>query len=93
MADFLIFDDNHKENKDNTTRSSGSKQSGMDKLNALVYSFQKVKTSDKVIFYRLLSVMVNAGVPLLKAVNILKDQEKNPLLKQILDRFSLELKE
>jgi type II secretory pathway component PulF len=29
----------------------------------------------------------------LKAVNILKEQERNPLLKQVLDRFSVELKE
>jgi type IV pilus assembly protein PilC len=93
MTDFLIFDDNNKENKDNTIQNSVSELSSMDKLNAFIYSFQKVKTSDKVVFYRLLSVMVNAGVPLLKAVNILKEQERNPLLKQVLDRFSVELKE
>jgi type II secretory pathway component PulF len=88
MADFLILDDSKKEESiDNVTKDGVNKPSElsfMDKLNGLLFSVQKVKTKDKVIFYRLLSTMTNAGVSLLKAVNILEKQEKNPILKKVL---------
>lgn len=54
---------------------------------------QKVKIKDKVIFFRLLATMINAGISLVKAIAILEKQEKNPVLKDILKIFQRELKE
>jgi hypothetical protein len=63
MADFLILDDDNKKTESYTqdeTLKASSSTSLMDKLNSLLYSLQKIKTKDKVIFYRLLSTMTNA---------------------------------
>jgi len=65
----------------------------MTKLNDFVAWFQKVKTKEKVILYRLLSVMLNAGMPLIKSISVLEKQEKNPVLKKILEECILWLKE
>ncbi|MDD4151655.1 MAG: type II secretion system F family protein, partial [Candidatus Gracilibacteria bacterium] len=53
---------------------------------------QKIKTSEKVVIYRLLSTMVDAGISLLKAVAILEKQDKNPVVKNVLSKFQEELK-
>lgn len=45
----------------------------------------KVKTKDLVIFTREFSVMINAGVPILRALNILKDQTRSATLKKVLE--------
>ncbi len=96
MADFLIMDDdksswndNNVKNKTNTVKTV----SFIDKLNDFVVSLQTVKTKDKVVFYRLLSTMTNAWMTLLKSVLVLEKQEKNPILKTILWRFSEELRQ
>jgi type IV pilus assembly protein PilC len=44
----------------------------------------KVKSRDLVIFTRQFAVMVNAGVPILRSINILKDQSKSIILKTAL---------
>ncbi len=64
----------------------------IDKLNDLVASMQSVKVKEKLIFYRLLSTMTNAWMSLVKSIAVLKDQEKNPVLKKILEVFMKELK-
>jgi len=64
----------------------------MDKINAFVFSFQKVKPSEKVVFYRLLSTMINSWVSIIRATQVLADQESNPVFKKILESFKLELK-
>ncbi|MDR2640910.1 MAG: hypothetical protein LBC61_06545 [Candidatus Peribacteria bacterium] len=93
MADFLIFDDAKTETPKNKNKTGNSDNSLVTKLNNFLYSFQKINIKNKVVFYRLLATMVNAGVPLLKSVNILKEQERDVLLKRILETFSEELKE
>jgi hypothetical protein len=64
MADFLIFDDDNNKKTEShiqeETKKTNLDISLMDKLNNLLFSFQKIKTKDKVIFYRLLSTMTNA---------------------------------
>ena len=45
----------------------------------------KVKTKDLVIFTRQFSTMVNAGVPILRSLNLLKDQTESIVLKKVLD--------
>ncbi len=96
MADFLILDDDknlwNDNNVKNNTRGT-STSSFLDKLNDFVISMQTVKTKEKVIFYRLLSTMTNAWMTVLKSILVLEKQEKNPIFKGILWRFSEELKE
>lgn len=96
MADFLILDDDKKSESDNIVSNTSLDQKQatlMDKLNNLVMSFQKVKTSEKVIFYRLLSTMTNAWMWIMKSVSVMEKQEKNPVFKKIMWRFCEELKE
>ena len=59
--------------------SSSTKKSGLFK--------KKVKLNDMVLFTRQLATMVNAGVPLLRALVTLKDQVENNTLKEIIDQI------
>lgn len=99
MADLLILDDEQQKSQDNPqyTWNQDLNQIGwgsfMDKLNKFVMSLQTVKVKEKVIFYRLLATMTNAGMTLMKSVMVLEKQEKNPVFKQILAKFGEELKE
>ncbi len=54
------------------------------KLNMYVQSFNKIKIADKVTFFELLSVMMNAGVPLIRALYVLSDQLSNIKFKLII---------
>lgn len=65
----------------------------INKLNDILISLQKVKIKEKVIFYRLLATMINAGISLMKAVSILEKQEKNAVLKRMLSKIHDDLKE
>jgi len=65
----------------------------MDALNNLALSFQNIKLKDKLIFYRLLSTMLNSWMGLVKWVWVLEKQEKNPVFKNILSTFIVELRE
>lgn len=60
----------------------------LDWLNDLSIEYSSVSVKDKVIFFRLLSVMINAGLPIIKALLILRDQTKNPKLQKILVEVS-----
>lgn len=91
MADFLILDDE----KGNKTSSQKEKQDTglMKQINDFIYSFQKVKVSEKAIFYRLMATMTNAGMGIAKSVQVLEKQEKNPIFKRILASISSQLSE
>jgi type IV pilus assembly protein PilC len=54
----------------------------MDTIDAWMVSKQKIKTEQKVIFFRLLATMVNAGLSIMKSITILEKQEKNILLQK-----------
>lgn len=55
----------------------------MEAIDAWLLRQQKITTKQKVIFFRLLATMVNAGLPMLKALTILQKQEANPILQNI----------
>ncbi len=95
MADFLILDDDKKSESDNNVKhqNSGPSMTLTDRINEKLLSFQKVKTSEKVVFYRLLSTMTNAWMWVMKAVSILEKQEKNPVFKKMLGEFTYRLKQ
>jgi type II secretory pathway component PulF len=50
-------------------------------------SRQRFKLKQKVIFFRLLATMANAGLPILKSLAILERQEKNPVAKTYFGRM------
>src|SRR5687767_6487901 len=50
-----------------------------------------VKTRDLVIFTRQFSVMVNAGVPILRALTILKEQSESATLKKVLEEVTIDV--
>jgi len=58
---------------------------GFNKFNDYLISQSKIKVQEIAVFFRLLSVMINAGLPLIKSLNTLAVQaEKNPKLSKIL---------
>lgn len=87
MADFLILD-NEKKN-DNVNNVYNRKKSWFFwQIGELFYSFQKIRTKEKIQLYRLLSTMLNAWLTLIKAVWVLEKQQKKGTYKKILMRFS-----
>lgn len=55
------------------------------KVNEFMIDHTKIKVKEKAVFFRLLSVMLNAGLPLIKSLRTLGVQsEKNPRLAKIL---------
>lgn len=55
----------------------------IDRINEWLQGFTAIKTRDKVGFFRLLSIMLGAGVPLVKSLYVLSNQTKNVRLKRI----------
>jgi len=55
----------------------------IDGINEWLISQQKISIKWKVIFFRLLATMVNAWIPVLKAVSILEKQEPDVILKKL----------
>ncbi|MBU0727675.1 type II secretion system F family protein [Patescibacteria group bacterium] len=69
------------------TRST--KQVGIIELiNGYLAKLTPIKTTDKVSFFRLLATMINAGISIVKALNILVDQVENPHMKEIIKGLS-----
>ncbi len=62
------------------------------KINDYIISIQKIKVKEKLIFYRLLSTMINAWIWLVKSMTVLENQEKNPVFKKMLWVFRDKLK-
>lgn len=93
MSEIFILDEEQK--KSNLKTSSNEPDvSLMDKINAYLLSMQWLKTKDKVVFYRLLSTMINAWITLIKSIQILEKQEKKwTVLQNILQKFLVELKD
>jgi len=54
-------------------------------LKNLEYEFGRIKTIDKVIFVKHLSVMIKAGLPLLDALTVIRDQTSSAKMKGTMD--------
>ncbi len=54
-------------------------------INDALLANQKVRLKDKVTFYRLLATMVNAGLTVLQSLKVLRDEQKNPVMKKVQD--------
>lgn len=57
-------------------------------LNIGISIGKKVKTKELVVFSRQLATMINAGLPLVRALRILQDQSDNKAFQNILDKVS-----
>lgn len=96
MSDLFILDDKKDNNKKNDGIDSENKKSIsiLDKINAFLLSKQSLTIKQKVIFFRLLSTMINAWITLTKWISILEKQEKEwTVLKNILKNILIKLKE
>jgi len=101
MSDILILDEEKKTQdgliswlKDSNKNLHGMKWiSFMDTLNNMYLSMQNIKLKEKLIFYRLLSTMLNSWMWLIKGIWVLEKQEKNPVFKKILNHLIAELRE
>jgi len=93
-----MIDNDKKEEDDNNVNtleelnSSNVSENFLDKINNYLISLSSIKVKEKVIFFRLLSTMLNAWVWVVKSVWVLEKQEKSPALKKILQVFIVELK-
>jgi len=63
----------------------------MDQFNDILASFTPIRTEDKVTFFRLLATMINAGISIVNALNILKQQTENPHFKTIVNGIIIEI--
>lgn len=89
MSEIIILDNNE---KSSVSTSKQTKKSTIDFNNILTF-FSKINIKDKVVFYRLVSVMLNSWMTLIKAVSTLERQEKNKTLKDIYTNFLVNLKD
>jgi len=85
MSDLIILD--NKEQQENIQNTPKNSISLYDKINNAFLSLQKMKVNEKAIFFRLVSVMIDAWITLIKAVSILEKQEKNKFIKTIYNKF------
>jgi len=94
MSDLFILDEEKKSNNSNSNTNNAKDISLMDKINSFLLSKQALKVKQKVIFFRLLSTMINAWITLSKRISILEKQEKEgTVLKNILKKFLVSLRE
>jgi len=95
MSELIILEDDKKSLKTDISKKADANKSldFMWKVNDFFLSFQKISIKQKVLFYRLTSVMLNSWITLMKAIIILEKQEKNVLMKNMLKVFLEKLKE
>ena len=56
-------------------------------------TFTKITLREKVMFFQLLSVMINAGVPIIRSLYVLSEQVSNLKLKKVIHSLALEMEE
>lgn len=86
MEDIVILDS---QGQDSKKKKEGFTLASID---AWLISKQKMKLKHKVIFFRLLATMVNAGIPVLKGLSILEKQEQNPVIKNVYEKLITSIK-
>ncbi len=64
----------------------------LEAIDAWLISKQKIKLKQKVIFFRLLATMANAGLPILKSLSILEKQEKAPVMQRVYTKILQDIK-
>ncbi len=90
QSDLLILDT--PEEQKTAIKRGGEFSLDVTGINDWLLARQKLKIPQKVVFFRLLATMVNAGLPVLKSINILRKQEKDPLLQKLYERLLAEIR-
>jgi type IV pilus assembly protein PilC len=62
-------------------------------INGALASISRVTVNDRVVFYRLLATMLNAGMTITKSLRVLERQTQNPKMKAILGELSTAVEE
>ena len=55
-----------------------------DSLNNALINMSGIKLQEKLLFFQLLGAMINAGLPIIEALNLLHAQTKNPKLERVI---------
>lgn len=80
--------------KDAAALKSGGIIGLYNRLNKALMSRSSVKTKDKATTFHLLSVMINAGIPMVRALKSLYSQmDKNPRMQMVLSALALKIEE
>lgn len=87
MADIIILESEDKEKAKKISSFS------IESINEWLMSQQGISVHDRVILFRLLATMVNAGLSIVKAITILEKQEKNPMLENVYRKILSYIKE
>lgn len=72
-------------------KQSNAMKKFMDTLNDALSVFSSVTLKDKVLFFQLLAVMLNAGVPLIRSLAELEHESKNPRMKTVIKDLRLQV--
>lgn len=73
--------------------SSGKKLSLYVRLNDIVVGWTSISLREKVTFYQLLAVMINAGMSIIRSLYVLSEQMNNLKLKRVVHQLALEMEE
>lgn len=69
------------------------KQGLFEKINGVVVGWTRISLREKVTFFQLLAVMINAGMPIIRSLYVLSDQLQNLKLKIVIRKLALEMEE
>jgi len=73
--------------------SNGKKLSLYVRLNDIVLGWTSISLREKVTFYQLLAVMINAGMSIIRSLYVLSEQMTNLKLKKVIRQLALEMEE
>ncbi|MBT5516596.1 type II secretion system F family protein, partial [Candidatus Peregrinibacteria bacterium] len=63
------------------------------KANQALGNMTKITLQEKVTFFQLLAVMINAGVPLIRSLNVLSRQNRNPRFRKLIADLASEMEQ
>lgn len=74
-------------------KSKGPGGNPLARLNELLVSFTRIRLQEKVTFFQLLAVMINSGVPIIRSLYVLSDQNTNPRFKVVIRHLAKEMEQ
>jgi len=78
----------------NVTKTGNFFLDAYTKANNAIISLNKIKTQEKAVFFRLLAVMVEAGIPIIQSLHTLAQQnKKNPKFERIITGMALNIEQ
>lgn len=93
MSDIVILDEEKESASASPKKKYMSTSSILDSINNYLLDSQNIKLKQKLIFYRMLATMVNSWISLLKSISILEEQEEDKIMKRILGKMIVAIRE